>query len=107
MIAFRSHQMPLVLLEQLNDVADFEGHESSISSTGRTESPTADRNPVSLAAKRSFRGTRVPVDALFKHLDQGSTIDEFLRWFPSVSREQAHNVLTPAKSSLEQPAAIV
>jgi uncharacterized protein (DUF433 family) len=46
------------------------------------------------------------VASLFEHLDQGSTIDEFLEWFPAVSREQAHEVLRFAKSSLEQPAAV-
>jgi uncharacterized protein (DUF433 family) len=49
---------------------------------------------------------RLPVAALFEHLDQGSTIDEFLEWFPSVSREQVHHVLAFAQSSLEQPAAV-
>jgi len=34
MIACRSHLTPLVLFEQLDDVTDFERHESSISSTG-------------------------------------------------------------------------
>jgi uncharacterized protein (DUF433 family) len=63
-----------------------------------------DRNPGKLGGKWCFRGTRVPVAALFEHLDQGSTIDEFLEWFPAVSREQ---VLAFAKSSLEQPTAMV
>jgi uncharacterized protein (DUF433 family) len=48
----------------------------------------------------------LPVAALFDHLDKGSTIDEFLEWFPSVSREQVHEVLAFAKGSLEQPAAV-
>ena len=47
----------------------------------------------------------MPVAALFEHLDQGSTIDEFLEWFPSVSEEQVHEVLAFAKSSLGQPSA--
>jgi len=46
------------------------------------------------------------VAALFEHLDQGSTKDEFLEWFPSVSREQVHGVLAFAQSSLEQPTAV-
>ena len=36
-----------------------------------------------------FPGTRVPVRALLDWLDQGETVAEFLRYFPSVSREQA------------------
>jgi uncharacterized protein (DUF433 family) len=43
--------------------------------------------------------------SLFEHLDKGSTIDEFLEWFPVVSAEQVHEVLNFAKASLEQPVA--
>jgi len=52
-----------------------------------------------------FRDTRLPVVSLFEHLDRGSTIDEFLEWFPAVQREQVHEVLEFAKRSLEDPAA--
>jgi uncharacterized protein (DUF433 family) len=65
-----------------------------------------DRAPGKLGGIWCFRGTRLPVAALFEHLDQGSTIDEFLEWFPSVSREQVHDVLAFAKNSLELPAAV-
>ena len=65
-----------------------------------------DRNPGKLGGAWCFRGTRLPVAALFEHLDQGSTIDEFLEWFPSVSREQVHRVLAFARSSLEQSTAV-
>jgi len=64
-----------------------------------------DRAPGKLAGQWCFRGTRLPVSALFEHLDQGSTIDEFLEWFPSVSQEQVRRVLAFAKTSLEQPTA--
>jgi uncharacterized protein (DUF433 family) len=43
--------------------------------------------------------------SLFEHLDKGSTIDEFLEWFPGVSAEQVHEVLSFAQRSLEQPVA--
>lgn len=65
-----------------------------------------DRAPGKLGGAWCFRGTRLPVAALFEHLDQGSTIDEFLDWFPSVDREQVPRVLTFVKSSLEQPTAV-
>ena len=48
----------------------------------------------------------MPVLSLFEHLDQGSTIDEFLEWFPEVKAEQVHEVLAFAKASLERPAAV-
>lgn len=47
-----------------------------------------------------FRGTRVPVRALFENLEAGATVDEFLEWFPGVSREQADAVLEHAARSL-------
>jgi len=65
-----------------------------------------DRSPGKLGGTWCFRGTRLPVATLFEHLDQGSTIDEFLEWFPSVSREQVHEILTFAKNSLESPATV-
>jgi len=36
-----------------------------------------------------FKGTRVPVESLFMHLEKGVTIDEFLDDFPSVTKKQA------------------
>jgi len=65
-----------------------------------------DRHPGKLGGKWCFRGTRLPVTALFEHLDQSSTVDEFLEWFPSVSREQVHAVLDFARGSLELPVAV-
>ena len=35
-----------------------------------------------------FRGTRVPVQSLFDHLEAGESIDEFLAGFSTVKREQ-------------------
>jgi uncharacterized protein (DUF433 family) len=43
-----------------------------------------------------FRGTRVPIQALFDYLSTGETLQEFLENFPTVSREQAIKVLTLA-----------
>ncbi|MGF1615942.1 MAG: DUF433 domain-containing protein [Gammaproteobacteria bacterium] len=36
-----------------------------------------------------FRNTRVPVRTLFDFLEAGDSLDDFLREYPSVSREQA------------------
>jgi Uncharacterized conserved protein len=44
-----------------------------------------------------FRGTRVPVRALFENLESGATIDQFVEWFPDVTKEQVKNVLTFAE----------
>jgi uncharacterized protein (DUF433 family) len=47
-----------------------------------------------------FRGTRVPVKALFENLEDGATVDQFLEWFPGVTREQVLAVLEFAEASL-------
>lgn len=47
-----------------------------------------------------FVGTRVPVQSLFDYLEGGDTLDECLRQFPSVSREQAVAALELAKESV-------
>ncbi len=46
-----------------------------------------------------FRGTRVPVAALFENLEDGSTIEQFVEWFPGVTLEQARAVLEHAARS--------
>ena len=50
-------------------------------------------DPQILGGKPVFAGTRVPVDALWNNLADGATLDEFLEWFPTVSKEQAEAVL--------------
>ena len=49
-----------------------------------------------------FTGTRVPVQTLMDYLEEGSSLDEFLEDFPTVSREHAVAVLELAKDSLIQ-----
>ena len=44
-----------------------------------------------------FRGTRVPIKNLFDYLETGETLEEFLIGFPSVTKEQAIEVLEIAE----------
>lgn len=50
-----------------------------------------------------FRGTRVPVRALFENLRDGASIEDFLSWFPGVQREQVEAVLEHELESLVVP----
>ena len=59
-----------------------------------------ERNTDRLSGAWVFKGTRVPVRALFENLEAGATLDDFLGWFPGVTREQAVAVLTHAEQSL-------
>ena len=47
-----------------------------------------------------FKGTRVPVKALFENIEEGASMDDFLKWFPGVTREQVLAVLAHAERSL-------
>jgi uncharacterized protein (DUF433 family) len=57
-------------------------------------------DPEILGGTPVFVGTRVPVQSLFDYLEGGETLDEFLRQFPSVKREQAVGALDLARDSL-------
>ena len=45
-----------------------------------------------------FRDTRVTIQTMFDHLENGKTLDDFLKGFPSVSKEKALAVLELASS---------
>ncbi|TAE30124.1 MAG: DUF433 domain-containing protein [Candidatus Kapaibacterium sp.] len=47
-----------------------------------------------------FRGTRVPLQAMFDYLEAGDPLERFLDHFPSVEREQAVAVLEFANTLL-------
>ena len=55
------------------------------------------RDPEVMHGTPIFRGTRVPVQALFDYLEGGETLEDFLKGFPTVSRELALQALEEAK----------
>ncbi|MGH8296787.1 MAG: DUF433 domain-containing protein [Steroidobacteraceae bacterium] len=63
--------------------------------------PAVERDPQRVSGAWVFRGTRVPVAALFQNLEDGAQLSEFLEWFRGVTREQARVVLEHAARSLE------
>jgi uncharacterized protein (DUF433 family) len=55
--------------------------------------PAVERDPGRVSGAWVFRGTRVPVAALFENLEDDASIQDFVQWFPGVSLEQARAVL--------------
>jgi uncharacterized protein (DUF433 family) len=53
-----------------------------------------------LGGQTVFKGTRVPVESLFDHLEAGISLDEFLDDFPTVNKEQAIALLDWANKLL-------
>jgi uncharacterized protein (DUF433 family) len=58
------------------------------------------KDPEILHGAPVFRGTRVPLQALFDYLEGGDTLEEFLEGYPSVTREMAIAALEEAKELL-------
>ena len=65
-----------------------------------TTCPAVDRVPDRVSGAWVFRGTRVPVRALFENLEESASVNEFLDWVPGVTREQVLAVLAHAEQSL-------
>jgi len=64
--------------------------------------PAVERVPGKVGGVSLFKGTRVPVRALFENLQDGARVDEFLEWFLGVTGEQVGSVLTHAERSLNE-----
>jgi uncharacterized protein (DUF433 family) len=63
-----------------------------------------ERDPERVSGSWVFRGTRVPVAALFENLEDGALIGQFVEWFPGVTLEQARTALEHAAHSTLAPA---
>ena len=59
-------------------------------------------HPDKVSGTLVFRGTRVPVAALFENMRDGATIMQFLEWFPGVTVEQVQAVLDHEIALLSQ-----
>ncbi len=62
-----------------------------------------ERDPERVSGAWVFRGTRVPVAALFENLEDGVSIGEVVGLFPGVSLDQARAVLEHAARSALAP----
>lgn len=57
-------------------------------------------DPEILGGMPVFKGTRVPVQSLFDHLEAGDAIGDFLEGFPSVRREQVIAILEESRQQI-------
>jgi len=58
-----------------------------------------ERDPERMSGAWVFRGTRVPVAALFENLEDGVPVGQFIDLFPGVTLQQARAVLEHAARS--------
>jgi uncharacterized protein (DUF433 family) len=66
--------------------------------------PAVERDPDRVRGVWVFRGTRVPVAALFENLEDGARVSQFIEWFPGVTLVQVRAVLEHAARSALAPA---
>ena len=66
--------------------------------------PAVERDPERVSDAWVFRGTRVPVAALFENLEDNALVSQFVEWFPGVTIEQVRAVLDHAARSVLAPA---
>jgi uncharacterized protein (DUF433 family) len=50
--------------------------------------PAVERSPEKVSGEWLFKATRIPIRALFENLEGGAQVDDFLEWFPGVTRTQ-------------------
>ena len=68
--------------------------------SGWRNCPAVERKRGKVSGTYVFTGTRVPVSALFENLRDGASVEDFLKWFPGVKREQVEQVLEHEAASL-------
>jgi uncharacterized protein (DUF433 family) len=83
------------------DASAFTGYDNAM--LDWSACPAVERDPERVSGAWVFRGTRVPVSALFENLEDGGRIDQFVEWFPGVTMEQVRAVLDHAAKSLNLP----
>ncbi len=64
------------------------------------QKPVVVIDPEIMSGTPCFAGTRVPVRNLLDYIEGGDTLDDFLRQFPSVSRDQAVEFLEQSSQQL-------
>jgi uncharacterized protein (DUF433 family) len=66
-----------------------------------SQCPAVESVPGKVSGAWVFRGTRMPVSAVFENLEDGITIDELVNLYDGLTREQIQAVLDFAARSLE------
>lgn len=69
-----------------------------------SQCPAVERVPGKVSGAWVLRGTRMPVATIFENLEAGANIDDILKWFDGLDRDQVKAVIDFAARSLEEPA---
>jgi uncharacterized protein (DUF433 family) len=69
-----------------------------------SQCPAVESVPEKVSGAWVFRGTRMPVAAVFENLEDGLSIDELVELYDGLTREQVQAVLEFAAQSIQVPA---
>ena len=69
-----------------------------------SQCPAVERVPGKVSGAWVLRGTRMPVATIFENLEAGANIDDILKWFDGLDREQVKAVIEFAARSLQEAA---
>ena len=64
------------------------------------DKPIVSCSPDIMGGTPVFAGTRVPIQTLLDYLEAGDSIDEFLKGFPTVKRDQVIAFLEETKARM-------
>jgi uncharacterized protein (DUF433 family) len=70
-----------------------------------SECPAVESVPGKVSGAWVFKGTRMPVAAVFENLEDGMSFDEIVRLYDGLTRKQVQAALEFAARSLQIPAA--
>ena len=68
-----------------------------------SQCPAVESVPGKVGGAWVFRGTRIPVAAVFENLEDGLSIKEIVEMFDGLTQEQVKSVLDFAAQSLSAP----
>jgi uncharacterized protein (DUF433 family) len=90
----------MAALSGLDATSPVSGVESEHPEVLSMSKPLIVKDPEILGGTAVFAGTRVPIHILFEHLESGDRLDDFLDNYPTVTREQAVQLLERAAEDL-------
>ena len=67
-----------------------------------SQCPAVESIPDKLSGAWVLKGTRMPASAIFENLEAGANIDDIMKWYDGLDREQVLAVIEFAVRSLDQ-----
>ena len=67
-----------------------------------SQCPAVESIPGKMSGAWVLRGTRMPVATIFENIEAGASIDDIMKWFDGLDREQVKAVIEFAVRSLDK-----